>query len=305
MKIESYACGAWVAGTDDGVLVRNAINGESIGLVSSAGLDFADMLRHGRDNGGSALRRMTIHDRANMLKALAKYLLDRKEVFYAVSAKTGATRGDSWVDIEGGIGTVFAYSGIARRELPNETFAVEGKLEKLSATGSFVGRHILTAKHGVSLHINAFNFPCWGMLEKMAPSLIAGVPVIVKPATVSSYLTEAMVREIIASGILPAGALQLICGRTGDIFDHLNEQDSVTFTGSATTGHLLKSHANIVSNSIPFNMEADSLNCSILGAGAGPGTPEFDLFVKAVAQEVTVKAGQKCTAIRRTIVPRE
>ena len=303
MKIESYACGAWTAGSDDGVEVRNAINGEPIGRVSSSGLDFADMLSYGRQHGGSALRRMTIHQRANMLKALAKHLLDKKEDFYTISAMTGATRADGWVDIEGGIGTVFAYSGIARRELPNETFAVEGNIEKLSAKGSFVGRHILTAKHGISLHINAFNFPCWGMLEKIAPSLIAGVPVIVKPATVTSYLTEAMVREIIASGILPEGSLQLICGRTGDIFDHLNEQDSVTFTGSATTGRMLKSHANIVNYSIPFNLEADSLNCSILGANAAPGTAEFDLFVKGVAQEVTVKAGQKCTAIRRAIVP--
>jgi oxepin-CoA hydrolase/3-oxo-5,6-dehydrosuberyl-CoA semialdehyde dehydrogenase len=305
MKIESYACGAWTAGSDDGVEVRNAINGDAIGRVSSLGLDFADMLNHGRQHGGTALRQMTIHDRANMLKALAKHLLDHKEAFYAVSAKTGATRADGWVDIEGGIGTVFAYSGIARRELPNETFAVEGNVEQLSAKGSFVGRHILTAKHGVSLHINAFNFPCWGMLEKIAPSLIAGVPVIVKPATVSAYLTEAMVREIIASGILPEGAIQLICGRTGDILDHLNEQDSVTFTGSAGTGRMLKGHPNIVANSVPFNMEADSLNCSILGANAAPGTAEFDLFVKGVAQEVTVKAGQKCTAIRRAIVPRD
>jgi oxepin-CoA hydrolase/3-oxo-5,6-dehydrosuberyl-CoA semialdehyde dehydrogenase len=305
MKIESYACGAWTAGTDDGVEVRNAINGESIGFVSSKGLDFVDMLNHGRNSGGSALRRMTIHDRANMLKALAIHLMEKKEGFYAISAKTGATRTDGWVDIEGGIGTVFAYSGIARRELPNETFAVEGNTEALSAKGTFVGRHILTPKHGVSLHINAFNFPCWGMLEKIAPSLIAGVPVIVKPATVSCYLTEAMVREIIASGILPEGSLQLICGRTGNIFDHLNEQDSVTFTGSASTGQMLKSHANIVANSIPFNMEADSLNCSILGAKASPGTDEFDLFIKSVAQEVTVKAGQKCTAIRRAIVPKD
>ena len=304
MKIESYACGAWVAGSDDGVEVRNAITGEAIGQVSSTGLDFADMLAHGRKLGGPALRKMTIHDRANMLKALAKYLLDKKEHFYDISAKTGATRADSWVDIEGGIGTVFAYTGIARRELPNETFAVEGPTERLSAQGSFVGRHILTAKHGISLHINAFNFPCWGMLEKIAPSLVAGVPVIVKPATVSCYLTEAMAREIIHSGILPEGAIQLICGRTGDIFDHLNEQDSVTFTGSAATGRMLKQHPNIIGNSIPFNMEADSLNCSILGANTAPGTAEFDLFIKGVAQEVTVKAGQKCTAIRRAIVPR-
>ena len=303
MKIESYACGAWTAGTDDGVEVRNAINGKTIGRVSSTGLDFSDMLDHGRRRGGSALRKMTIHDRANMLKALAKHLLDHKETFYAISAKTGATRADSWVDIEGGIGTVFSYSGIARRELPNESFAVEGNVEPLSAKGTFVGRHILTPKQGVSVHINAFNFPCWGMLEKIAPSLIAGVPVIVKPATVSSYLTEAMVREMIASGILPEGSVQLICGRVGDLFEHLDEQDTVTFTGSASTGSMLKSHPNIVASSIPFNMEADSLNCSILGAAAVPGTPEFDLFIKGVAQEVTVKAGQKCTAIRRTIVP--
>jgi len=305
MKIESYACGEWTAGRDDGVEVRNAISGEPVGRVSSTGLDFAAMLAHARNRGGNALRKMTIHERANMLKALAKHLLNEKERFYAVSAMTGATRADSWIDIEGGIGTVFAYTGIARRELPNETFAVEGRTEKLSATGSFAGQHILTPKHGVSLHINAFNFPCWGMLEKIAPSLIAGVPAIVKPATVSCYLAEAMVREIIASGILPEGALQLICGSTGDILEHLDEQDSVTFTGSAATGRMLKRHPAIIENSIPFNLEADSLNCSILGAKAGPGTAEFDLYIKAVAQEMTVKAGQKCTAIRRAIVPRQ
>ncbi len=305
MKIESYACGAWTAGQDEGVEVRNAINGDPVGRVSSAGLDFADMLVYGRARGGPALRKMTIHERANMLKALARHLLDRKEVFYEISSKTGATRADGWIDIEGGIGTVFAYSSIAKRELPNETFAVEGNVERLSAGGSFLGRHILTPKQGISLHINAFNFPCWGMLEKIAPSLIAGVPVIVKPATVSSYLTEAMVREIVMSGILPEGSIQLICGHTGDIFDHLHEQDSVTFTGSASTGRLLKSHPNIINNSIPFNMEADSLNCSILGAGAAPGSVEFDLYIKAVAQEMSVKAGQKCTAIRRAIVPQK
>jgi len=303
MKIESYACGAWIAGSDAGVEVRNAINGEPVGRVSSTGLDFSAMLEHARKHGGDALRKMTIHERANMLKALARHLLNAKERFYAISAMTGATRADSWIDIEGGIGTVFAYTGIARRELPDETFAVEGRTERLSATGSFAGQHILTPKHGVSLHINAFNFPCWGMLEKIAPSLIAGVPAIVKPATVSCYLAEAMVKEIIASGILPEGALQLICGGTGDIFEHLNEQDSVTFTGSAATGRMLKSHPAIIENSIPFNMEADSLNCSILGLRAAPGTAEFDLYIKAVAQEMTVKAGQKCTAIRRAIVP--
>ena len=304
MNIESYVCGAWTAGQGDGVEVRNAISGDPIGIVDSSGIDFAEVLKHGRTAGGNGLRGMTIHDRANMLKALAKYLMERKEKFYAVSALTGATRGDSWVDIEGGIGTVFSYSGIARRELPNETFCVEGEVERLSVKGTFVGRHILVPKEGVSVHINAFNFPCWGMLEKIAPSLIAGVPVVVKPATVSSYLTAAMVREIIESGIIPEGAIQLICGGVGDLFEHLNEQDVVTFTGSATTGKMLKSHPNILENSIPFNMEADSLNCSILGVDVTPETPEFDLFIKGVAQEMTVKAGQKCTAIRRAIVPR-
>ena len=212
---------------------------------------------------------------------------------------------DSFISQKPAVVDLCKKLGIDDHLMGTKTFAVEGNIERLSAQGSFVGRHILTAKHGISLHINAFNFPCWGMLEKIAPSLIAGVPVIVKPATVSSYLTEAMVREIVASGILPEGSIQLICGRTGDILDHLNEQDSVTFTGSASTGRMLKSQANIINNSIPFNMEADSLNCSILGHNAGPGTPEFDLFIKAVAQEVTVKAGQKCTAIRRTIVPRQ
>jgi oxepin-CoA hydrolase/3-oxo-5,6-dehydrosuberyl-CoA semialdehyde dehydrogenase len=303
MKIESYVNGAWTPGQGEGVEVRNAISGDPIGIVDSSGIDFADVLDHGRTTGGKALRGMTIHDRSNMLKALAKHLMGKKEQFYRISAMTGATRGDSWVDIEGGIGTVFSYSGIARRELPNETFCVEGDVERLSAKGTFVGRHILVPKEGISVHINAFNFPCWGMLEKIAPSLIAGVPVVVKPATVSSYLTEAMVREIIESGILPEGTIQLICGGVGDLFEHLTEQDVVTFTGSASTGRMLKSHPNILEKSIPFNMEADSLNCSILGADVISGSPEFDLFIKGVVQEMTVKAGQKCTAIRRAIVP--
>jgi len=303
MKIESYVCGAWHSGQDDGVEVRNAITGEPIGNVSSAGIDFADVHRHGREVGGPALRKLTIHDRANMLKAMAKHPLGHKEKFYEISAMTGATRGDGWVDIEGGIGTVFSYSGIARRELSNEAFSVEGDVERLSANGTFLGRHILVPKEGVSVHINAFNFPCWGMLEKIAPSLVAGVPVIVKPATPSCYLTEAMVREMIASEVFPEGSIQLICGRTGDLLDQLDEQDCVTFTGSAWTGRKLKTTPSIVENSVPFNMEADSLNYSILGENAEPGTPIFDLFIKGVAQEMTVKAGQKCTAIRRTIVP--
>jgi len=302
MKLQSYLSGQWVEGQGAGVEVFNAVNGESVGEVSSTGADFKAALEYGREKGGRALRAMTFHERANMLKALGQHLMSKKEDFYRVSAWTGATRADGWVDIEGGIGTVFTYASLARREFANETFMVEGPAEKLSKNGTFIGRHILVPKEGVSVHINAFNFPCWGMLEKIAPSLIAGVPVIVKPATASCYLTEVMVKEIVASGILPDGAIQLICGSVGDLLDHLNEQDVVTFTGSASTGQMLKTHPNIVANSIPFTMEADSLNCSILGENVEPGSPEFDLFVKGVAAEMTVKAGQKCTAIRRTIV---
>jgi len=302
MKLQSYLSGQWVEGQGAGVEVFNAVNGESVGEVSSTGADFKAALEYGREKGGRALRAMTFHERANMLKALGQHLMSKKEDFYRVSAWTGATRADSWVDIEGGVGTVFTYASLARREFANETFMVEGPAEKLSKNGTFIGRHILVPKEGVSVHINAFNFPCWGMLEKIAPSLIAGVPVIVKPATASCYLTEVMVKEIVASGILPDGAIQLICGSVGDLLDHLNEQDVVTFTGSASTGQMLKTHPNIVANSIPFTMEADSLNCSILGENVEPGSPEFDLFVKGVAAEMTVKAGQKCTAIRRTIV---
>ena len=266
-------------------------------------MDYREALDYGRTKGGPALRAMTIHERALALKALARHLLARKDEFYRISAFTGATRADSWVDIEGGIGTLFSFSSIARREFPNEPFIVEGGPERLSARNTFSARHILTPKRGVSLHINAFNFPCWGMLEKIAPSLIAGVPAVVKPATGSAYLTEAMVREIIASKLLPEGALQLICGGTGDILDHLTEQDVVTFTGSAGTGRMLRAHTNIIARSIPFNQEADSLNCCILGRSVGAGEPEFDLFVREVAREMTSKAGQKCTAIRRILVP--
>jgi len=302
MKVKSYIAGQWVEGEDHGVEVFNAVNGDAIGQVTSCGIDFKAAVEYGREK-GAALRAMTIHERANMLKAMAKHLMEHKEEFYRVSAWTGATKADGWVDIEGGIGTVFSFASLARREFANETFIVEGPAEALSRKGTFIGRHILVPKEGVSVHINAFNFPCWGMLEKIAPSLIAGVPVIVKPATASCYLTEVMVKSIVDSGILPEGAIQLICGSTGDLLDHLNEQDVVTFTGSASTGQMLKTHPNIVANSIPFTMEADSLNCSILGANVEPGSPEFDLFVKGVAAEMTVKAGQKCTAIRRTIVP--
>ncbi|PIE25074.1 MAG: phenylacetic acid degradation bifunctional protein PaaZ [Neptuniibacter caesariensis] len=304
MKLQSYINGQWVEGTDTGTEVFNAINGESVCTVSSTGVDFNDAVRFAREKGGPALRKMTFHERANALKALGKHLLEKKEDFYRVSAWTGATRADSWIDIEGGVSTMFTYSSLVRRELPNETFLVEDDAQILSREGTFIGRHILTPKEGVAVHINAFNFPCWGMLEKIAPSLAAGMPVIVKPATASAYLTEAMVKEIIASGILPEGAIQLICGGVGNLLDLLNEQDVVTFTGSASTGQKLRTHPNIVANSIPFTMEADSLNCAIMGATVEPGSAEFDLYVKEVAREMTVKAGQKCTAIRRAIVPR-
>ena len=305
MKAKSFLAGAWVEGQGEGTQVCNAVTGAPISRVSSAGLDFAAALDYGRNTGGPALRAMTIHERANALKAMAKHLMAKKEDFYTVSAMTGATRSDSWVNIEGGISTVFSYSGIARREFANETFIVEGPAEKLSADDSFTGRHILTAKRGVAVHINAYNFPCWGMLEKIAPSLIGGMPVIVKPASASAYLTEAMVKEMIASQAFPDGAIQLICGSAGDLLDHVNEQDVVTFTGSAATGQQLRSHPNLVAKSVPFTMEADSLNCSILGQSVGEDDPEFALFIKEVCKEVTVKAGQKCTAIRRVLVPAE
>lgn len=302
-KLKSLALGQWVEGAGEGTPLVHAVTGEEIGRATSDGLDFAAMLEYGRRTGGSALRAMTFHQRAALLKAMAKYLMERKEEFYELSAATGATRTDSWVDIEGGIATFFAYSSRGRREFPDQTFHVEGDVEPLSKGGSFMGRHLCVPLEGTAVHINAFNFPCWGMLEKLAPTFLAGMPAIVKPATVTSFLTERMVRAMIESGILPEGALQLICGGVGDLLDHLTCQDVVTFTGSAGTGRKLKAHPRIVAESVRFNMEADSLNCCILGPDAGPGTEEFDLFVKEVVREMTTKAGQKCTAIRRTIVP--
>lgn len=277
---------------------------EPLGHASTSGIDFAEVRNYALSNGGPALRKMTIHERAICLRALAQYLLEHKNELYRVSAFSGATQADSWVDIEGGIGTVFSRSSIARRELPNQPFHVESKVERLSANSTFIGRHILTPKPGVALHINAYNFPCWGMLEKkIAPSLIAGMPVIVKPATVNCYLTQAMVRLIDKSGLLPDGALQLLYGSTGNLLDLLDEQDVVTLTGSASTGRKLKTRPNIIATSVLLTMEADSLNCSILGLSVEPGSEEFDLFIREVANEVTSKAGQKCTAIRRAIVP--
>jgi oxepin-CoA hydrolase / 3-oxo-5,6-dehydrosuberyl-CoA semialdehyde dehydrogenase len=303
MKLQSYVMGDWREGEGEGITLHDAVDGKVICQVSSAGIDFAGVARYGREQGGPALRAMTFLERAAALKAMAKHLMSKKEDFYALSARTGATRADGWIDIEGGIGTVFSYASLVNREFPNDVVMVEGDVERLSAKGTFVGRHILTSKPGVAVHINAYNFPCWGMLEKIAPSLAAGMPVVIKPATPGSYLTEAVVREMIAGGFFPEGAIQLICGSAGDLLDHLNEQDVVTFTGSASTGHKLRTHPNIVTNSIPFNMEADSLNCAILGKTVEEGDEEFAIFIKEVAKEMTTKAGQKCTAIRRVIVP--
>ena len=303
-KLKSYVCGEWREGAGAGALVRDAGNGASVALVDSTGVDFAAALDHGRRRGGAALRTLDFHRRANMLKSLAQALTNAKEEFYQLSFATGATRADSAIDIEGGIATLNAYASRGRRDLPADRFLVEGEVESLARDGSFVAQHILTPLRGVAVHINAFNFPCWGMLEKIAPCLLAGVPAIVKPASQTAYLTELMFRRIVESAILPEGALQLISGGVGDLMQHLTGQDIVTFTGSASTGARLRTHPTIVAENVRFNMEADSLNACLLGPDAGPGTDEFDLFVKEVAREMTAKAGQKCTAIRRALVPR-
>ncbi|MFM7217243.1 MAG: phenylacetic acid degradation bifunctional protein PaaZ [Bacteroidota bacterium] len=302
-RLKNYALGQWVEGAGNGTALLHAVTGEEIYRAGSDGLDFRAMMEYGRTTGGSKLRKMSFHDRARMLKALGLYLNDRKKSFYPVSAATGATKSDSWIDIDGGIGTMLVFASKGRRELPDQPFLVDGNMELLSKGGTFVGHHICVPLEGVAVHINAFNFPVWGMLEKIAVNLLAGVPAIVKPATATSYLTEHVVREIIQSGILPEGSLQLVCGGVGDLFDHLTCQDVVTFTGSASTGKMLKKHPSIIDHSVRFNMEADSLNCCILGPDAEPGTEEFNLFIKEVSREMTAKAGQKCTAIRRTIVP--
>lgn len=272
--------------------------------IDASGIDMAEALHYGRSKAGPVLRAMSFHERAGMLKALGLALMAHKEEFYTESFRTGATRADSWIDIEGGVGTLLTFASKGRRELPNTRVLTEGDVEILSKDGSFVAQHILTPLLGTAIHINAYNFPVWGMLEKIAPSLLAGVPCIVKPASQTAYLTELVVRRIIETGLLPEGALQLICGSVGDLLAHVDGQDVVTFTGSAATGHKLRSHPSIVANSTRFTMEADSLNASILGPDAVAGTPEFDLFVKEVAREMTTKAGQKCTAIRRVIAPR-
>lgn len=301
-KLGNYVLGNWHQGSGEGSLLFNAISGEPVATASTEGLPFAEILEYGRNKGGSALRKMTFHERGRMLKALALYLTERKDAFYEISFATGATKSDSWVDIEGGFGNLFAYSSL-RRQFPDKPYYIDGDYAKLSKSGSFIGHHIMVPKEGIAVHINAFNFPVWGMLEKVAVNFMAGVPALVKPATITSYLTEAVVREIIASGILPEGALQLICGSAGDLLDHVGSQDVVTFTGSAETGKKLKAGRSIIENAVPFTMEADSLNAAVLAPDAIPGSPEFDLFVKEVRREMTLKCGQRCTAIRRILVP--
>jgi oxepin-CoA hydrolase/3-oxo-5,6-dehydrosuberyl-CoA semialdehyde dehydrogenase len=303
MQLESFVAGQWRAGTSAGSALRDATTGELIAHASADGLDSQALLDHARQVGGPALRRLSFHERAALLKALAKDLTAHKDEFYPWSYATGATKGDSWIDIDGGIATLFVYASKGTRELPNSRVFIDGNLEALSKTGSFVGQHICTPLEGAAIHINAFNFPVWGMLEKLAPTLLAGVPAIVKPATQTCYLTERVVRRIIASGILPEGALQLICGSVGNLFEHLNCQDVVSFTGSAATALALRQHPVVVRDSVRFTSETDSLNSSILGPDASAGTPELDLFVREVVREMTVKAGQKCTAIRKAIVP--
>ncbi|MGE3652547.1 MAG: phenylacetic acid degradation bifunctional protein PaaZ [Flavobacteriales bacterium] len=302
MKLQNYAQGKWVEGTGKDKALFNAITGEQIATASSEGLDFVAMMDYARKIGGPALRKMTFQERGLMLKALAMHLISLKAKYYTVSAKTGATKVDSWIDIEGGIGNLFANASL-RRQFPDEPFYIDGETAPLSKGGTFIGHHIMVPKQGVAIHINAFNFPIWGMLEKIAVNFMGGVPAIVKPATLTSFLTEVMVKDIIDSKILPEGSLQLICGSANGILDHVTNQDVVTFTGSASTGKMLKSHPRLLEEAVPFNMEADSLNASVLGEDAVPGTEEFDLFIKEVQREMTVKAGQKCTAVRRIIVP--
>ncbi|OBX25165.1 oxepin-CoA hydrolase/3-oxo-5,6-dehydrosuberyl-CoA semialdehyde dehydrogenase [Gelidibacter algens] len=301
-KIQHYVQGHWTTGTEEGTPILDAVTGEAFSSIAVEGLDIPEILNYGRTKGGELLRKMTFQERGNMLKSLALYLTKRKESFYELSYRTGATRVDSWIDIEGGFGNLFANASL-RKLFPNQPYHVEGDPIDLSRGGRFMAHHIMVPKKGVAVHINAFNFPVWGMLEKCAVNWMAGVPAVVLPAPSSSYLSEAVAKEIIASGILPEGALQIINGTVKSILDTVESQDVITFTGSAKIGRLLKAHPRLIQESVPFTMEADSLNASVLGEDAVPGTPEFDLFIKEVRNEMTVKCGQKCTAIRRIIVP--
>jgi len=303
--LESFVNGAWHTPDNEGVTTSHAVTGEPVASVSSSGIDFAGTTTYAREVGGPTLRSMTFHERASLLKTLGQHLFAEKEGLYDLSTATGATRADSWIDIEGGAGVLLSYASKGRRELPNSTVLLDGDPEILARDGSFIATHMATSLNGVAVQVNAFNFPCWGALEKFAPALLAGVPTIIKPATQTAFLTEAMVRLMVQSGILPDGALQLVCGGVGDLFDHLGGQDLIGFTGSASTAAFLRAHPAVVERSARFNAEADSLNAAILGRESGPGSTEFDLFVSEVVTEMTVKAGQKCTAIRRALVPHQ
>lgn len=303
MKLKSYAYGQWIEGIGNPTPLFSAVTGEKIFEADTAGIDFGQMLRYGREQVGPTIRSYTFHQRALMLKELAKYLTERKEIFYTLSYYTGATKTDAWFDVDGGIGTLFTFASKGRKELPNQSVYIDGETEILSKGGTFVGRHICVPLEGVAVHINAFNFPTWGMLEKFAPAFLAGMPCIIKPATSTCYVAQKVVEEIVNARILPEGSIQILCGGVGDLFDHLTEQDVITFTGSHSTGIKLKQHKNVVEHSIRFNMEADSLNCCVLGEDASPDSEEFSLFIKEVVRELTIKAGQRCTAIRRIIVP--
>jgi len=305
MNLLNFAQDGWYQASGGLADIESAVTGEVIATTGSQGLDFKAMLDHARTVGGPALRGMTFHERAWMLKDLANAIMARKEELYEINYLTGATRADGWIDIEGGAGTLFSFSSKGRRELPNQRILIDGQMEALSKGGTFVGQHVWTSLQGVAVHINAFNFPVWGMLEKLGPTILAGVPAIVKPASATGYLAEAAFRIMIEANVLPPGALQLIMGGVGDLFDHLTLQDVVSFTGSAQTAMKLQAHPVIARESVRFIAERDSLNASVLGPDAGPGTPEFELFVKEVVREMTVKAGQKCTAIRRAMAPAE
>ena len=302
--LQNLALDRWVEAPGGFVDIPSAVDGKAVARASSAGLDFGAMVRHAREVGGPALRKLTFHQRADLLRKLAVWLGERKELLYKLAGDTGANKRDNAIDIEGGLGTLAAYASRGRRDLPDGKFVVEGEVEGLSKGGSFVGQHILSPLHGVAVHINAFIFACWGLLEKFAPAFLAGVPVIAKPATATAYVTEALVRLMHESGLLPAGSLQLICGATGDLLDHLGGQDVISFTGSLETSEKLHAHPNIARHAIRFIAERDSLNAAILGPDVTPEQPEFALFVREVVREMTAKTGQKCTAIRRIFVPR-
>ena len=302
-QLENYALDKWTKGDGSLSEIASAVTGKTVAITSSSGLDFNAMARHAREVGGPALRRMSFPERATMVKALGLAIMERKEELYALNAHTGATRSDGWIDIEGGAGTFLSFASKAKRELPNDTIILDGALEQISKTGTFMAQHVYTSLHGVAVHINAYNFPVWGMMEKLAPTLIAGLPAIVKPATQTLYLAEAAFRIMIETGLLPEGSVQFVAGSAGNLLDQLSGQDIVSFTGSATTAAKLKSNPIMIREGVRFVAEQDSLNASMLGPDADADSPEFELFVKEVAREMTVKAGQKCTAIRRTLVP--